>query len=292
VAILTIQILNSLLYASVLFLIAAGLSLIFGVMRIVNLAHGSLYAVGAYVTAWLVGHGIALGVPLGWLFLMLPVGALAVALIGVVIEPLLLRPFYTRAEEYQLLVTFGLLQILEDLMRLLWGGTPLSADTLMDVLPIIHIGGLYYPAYNLLVIAVGVVAAVGLWAAIYHTRFGVLLRATSQDRRMASALGLNVGLVYVVAFGIGCFKAGLGGAIVVPTQAAVLGMGVDALVIAFVVVVIGGLGSLKGALVGAVVVSFVRTAGIQFFPELELAVLYLIAAGVLLVRPTGLFGTA
>ncbi len=287
-AILIVQILNSLLYASVLFLIAAGLSLIFGVMRIVNLAHGSLYAVGAYVTAWLVGSGIALGVPLGWLFLLLPVGALAVALIGIVIEPLLLRPFYTRAEEYQLLVTFGLLQILEDMMRLIWGGTPLSADTLMDALPIIRIGSLYYPAYNLVVIGVGVVAAVVLWAAIYHTRFGVMLRATSQDRRMASALGLNVGMVYVVAFGIGCFMAGLGGAIVVPTQAA----GVDALVIAFVVVVIGGLGSLKGALVGAVVVSFVRTAGIQFFPELELAVLYLIAAGVLLVRPTGLYGTA
>ncbi len=291
-AILTVQILNSLLYASVLFLIAAGLSLIFGVMRIINLAHGSLYAVGAYVTAWLVGQGIALGVPLGWLFLALPAGALAVAAIGVVIEPLLLRPFYTRAEEYQLLVTFGLLQILEDMMHLVWGGTPLSADTLMDALPIIRIGGLYYPAYNLVVIAIGVIAAVVLWAAIYHTRFGVMLRATSQDRRMASALGLNVGLVYVVAFGIGCFMAGLGGAIVVPTQAAVLGMGVDALIIAFVVVVIGGLGSLKGALVGALVVSFVRTAGIQFFPELELAVLYLIAAGVLLVRPTGLFGTA
>src|SRR6202158_1046148 len=211
VAILTIQILNSLFYASVLFLIAAGLSLIFGVMRIVNLAHGSLYAVGAYVTAWLVGRGIALGVPLGWLFLMLPVGALVVALIGIVIEPLLLRPFYTRAEEYQLLVTFGLLQILEDLVRLVWGGTPLSADTLMDVLPIIRIGGLFYPAYNLAVIGVGVVAAVVLWAAIYHTKFGVMLRATSQDRRMASALGLNVGLVYVVAFGIGCFMAGLWG---------------------------------------------------------------------------------
>jgi branched-chain amino acid transport system permease protein len=292
VAILTIQILNSLLYASVLFLIAAGLSLIFGVMRIVNLAHGSLYAVGAYVTAWLVGTGIAHGVPLGWLFLMLPVGALAVALIGIVIEPLLLRPFYARAEEYQLLVTFGLLQILEDLMRLVWGGTPLSADTLMDALPIIKIGGFNYPTYDLLVIGIGIVAAVVLWAAIYHTRFGVMLRATSQDRRMASALGLNVGMVYVVAFGIGCFMAGLGGAIVVPTQAAVLGMGVDALVIAFVVVVIGGLGSLKGALVGAIIVSFVRTAGIQFFPEFELAVLYVIAAGVLLVRPTGLFGTA
>ena len=291
-AILTIQILNSLLYASVLFLIAAGLSLIFGVMRIVNLAHGSLYAVGAYVTAWLVGRGIAMGVPLRWLFLVLPVGALAVALIGIIIEPLLLRPFYRRAEEYQLLVTFGLLLILEDLIRLVWGGTPLSADTLMDALPIMHIGGLFYPAYNVVVIDIGLLAAVVLWAVIYHTRFGVMLRATSQDRRMASALGLNVGLVYVLAFSIGCFMAGLGGAIVVPTQAAVLGMGVDALVVAFVVVVIGGLGSLKGALIGALVVSFVRTAGIQFFPELELAVLYLIAALVLLVRPTGLFGTA
>ena len=291
-AILTIQVLNSLLYASVLFLIAAGLSLIFGVMRIVNLSHGSLYAVGAYVTAWLVGRGIAMGVPLRWLFLVLPVGALAVALIGIIIEPLLLRPFYRRAEEYQLLVTFGLLLILEDLIRLVWGGTPLSADTLMDALPIMHIGGLFYPAYNVVVIGIGLVAAVVLWAVIYHTRFGVMLRATSQDRRMASALGLNVGLVYVLAFSIGCFMAGLGGAIVVPTQAAVLGLGVDALVVAFVVVVIGGLGSLKGALIGALVVSFVRTAGIQFFPELELAVLYLIAALVLLVRPTGLFGTA
>jgi branched-chain amino acid transport system permease protein len=291
-AILTIQILNSLLYASVLFLIAGGLSLIFGVMRIVNLAHGSFYAIGAFVTAWLIGRTAAMGVPLGWLFLLLPVGALAVALIGVVIEPLLLRPFYRRAEEYQLLVTFGLLQILEDLVRLVWGGTPLTADVLIDALPIIQVGGLLYPAYNLVVIGVGIVAAVVLWGVIYHTRFGVMLRATSQDRRMASALGLNVGLVYVSAFAIGCFIAGLGGAIVVPTQAAVLGMGVDALVIAFVVVVIGGLGSLKGALVGALVVAFVRTAGIQFFPELELAVLYLIAAAVLLVRPTGLFGTS
>ncbi len=291
-AILSIQILNSLLYASVLFLIAAGLSLIFGVMRIVNMAHGSFYAFGAYVAAWLVGWGLAAGIAPGWLFLVLPLGAVAVALIGVVIEPLLLRPFYRRAEEYQLLVTFGLLLILEDTVHLLWGGTPLSADTLIDVLPILRIGGLLYPAYNLVVIGVGIVAALVLWWAIYHTRFGVMLRATSQDRRMASALGLNVGFVYVVAFAIGCLMAGLGGAIVVPTQAAVLGMGVDSLVIAFVVVVIGGLGSLKGALVGAIVVAFVRTAGIQFFPELELAVLYLIAAGVLLVRPTGLFGTA
>jgi len=290
--ILTIQILNSLLYASVLFLISAGLSLIFGVMRIVNMAHGTLYAIGAFVTAWLVGRALALGVSLGWLFLLLPVGAVVVALIGFVIEPLLLRPFYRRAEEYQLLVTFGLLLILEDVVRLIWGGTPLSADTLMDALPSMRVGGLVYPGYNFVVIAVGAAAALALWLVIYRTRFGVMLRATSQDRRMAAALGINVSLVYVSAFAIGCFMAGLGGAIVVPTQAAVLGMGIDALILAFVVVVIGGLGSLQGALVGALIVSLVRTAGIQFFPELELAILYLIAAVVLLVKPTGLFGEA
>jgi branched-chain amino acid transport system permease protein len=292
VSILIIQILNSLFYASVLFLIAAGLSLIFGVMRIVNMAHGTLYAVGAYVTAWLMGKAIAIGVPLGWLFLLLPVGAAVVALVGFVIEPLLLRPFYRRAEEYQLLVTFGLLLILEDVIRFLWGGMPITADTLQDVVPIIRIGGLIYPGYNLVVVGIGVLAAIGLWAGIYKTKFGVMLRATSQDRRMASALGINVGLVYVSAFAIGCFMAGLGGAIIVPSQAAVLGMGVDALILAFVVVVIGGLGSLQGALVGALIVSFVRTAGIQFFPEIELAVLYLIAAAVLMIKPTGLYGSA
>lgn len=291
-SILVIQILNSLFYASVLFLIAAGLSLIFGVMRIVNMAHGTLYAVGAYVTAWLMGKAIALGVPLGWLFLLLPVGAAVVALVGFVIEPLLLRPFYRRAEEYQLLVTFGLLLILEDVIRFLWGGMPITADTLQDVVPIMRIGGLIYPGYNLVVIGIGALAAVGLWAGIYRTKFGVMLRATSQDRRMASALGINVGAVFASAFAIGCFMAGLGGAIIVPSQAAVLGMGVDALILAFVVVVIGGLGSLQGALVGALIVSFVRTAGIQFFPEVELAVLYLIAAVVLLIKPTGLFGNA
>jgi branched-chain amino acid transport system permease protein len=292
VEILIIQILNSLFYASVLFLIAAGLSLIFGVMRIVNMAHGALYGIGAFITAWLVGRAVALGIAPGWMFLFIPVGAVAVALLGLVIEPVLLRPFYRRAEEYQLLVTFGLLLILEDAVRFTWGGTPLTADALIDAVPILHFGGVVYPGYNLVVVGIGALSALALWAVIYQTKFGVMLRATSQDRRMASALGLNVGLLYASAFAIGCFMAGLGGAIVVPSQAAVLGMGVNALVLAFVVVVIGGLGSLQGALVGALIVSFVRTAGIQFFPEIELAVLYLIAALVLLIKPTGLFGSA
>ena len=291
-----IQVLNSLFYAAVLFLIAAGLSLIYGVMRIVNLAHGTLYALGAYVTAWLVGgavgHALSGTLGLVGLLLLLPVGALVIAAVGALIEPTLLRPLYRRPEEYHLLITFGLLMILEDLMKLLFGGTPLSAGSIMDIMGSMPIGRFIYPTYNLFVIAIGLLSAVGLWWFIYRTKFGVILRATSQDRRMAAALGLNVGRVYVQAFAIGCFMAGLGGAVVVPAQAAVLGMGVDALILSFVVIVIGGLGSLEGALVGALIVSFVRTAGIQFFPEIELAVLYLIAAAVLMVRPTGLFGRA
>jgi branched-chain amino acid transport system permease protein len=291
-----IQLLNSFFYAAVLFLIAAGLSLIYGVMRIVNLAHGTLYALGAYVSAWVVGgavgHAASGTLGLAGLLLLLPVGAVAIAVVGAVIEPTLLRPLYRRPEEYHLLVTFGLLMILEDAMKFLFGGTPLTAGSIMDHMGSIPIGRLLYPTYNLFVIAIGLIAALGLWWFIYRTKFGVILRATSQDRRMAAALGINVSRVYVQAFAIGCFMAGLGGAVVVPAQAAVLGMGIEALILAFVVVVIGGLGSLEGALVGALIVSLVRTAGIQFFPEIELAVLYLIATAVLLIRPTGLFGRA
>ncbi|MGH8733764.1 MAG: branched-chain amino acid ABC transporter permease, partial [Burkholderiales bacterium] len=163
---------------------------------------------------------------------------------------------------------------------------------LSDALGSVSILGATYPSYNIFVIVIGGVAALGLWAFVYRTRFGVMLRATSQDRRMAEALGINVKRVYVQAFTIGCLMAGLGGAVVMPLSGAVLGMGVDALILAFVVVVIGGLGSLEGALVGALIVGFVRTLGIMYFAEVELAVLYLIAAVVLFVRPAGLFGRA
>jgi branched-chain amino acid transport system permease protein len=289
VDILVVHLFNALLYASVLFLIAGGLSLIYGVMRIVNLAHGNLFALGAFVTASAVGQWFA-GSESAFLYLLLPVGALAAAAIGAILEPTLLRPFYRRPEEYQLLVTFGLLMILEDLMRFVWGPYPISASVLFSKLGSTHVGEFIYPRYNLLVIAIGGLAALFLWAFIYRTKFGVLLRATSQDMRRAAALGVNVNLIYVEAFTIGCFMAGLGGAIIVPSQSAVLGMGVDALILSFIVVVIGGLGSLEGALVGALIVGTIREIGISVFPEIELAVLYLIAASVLLVRPAGLFG--
>ena len=286
-----IHLLNSLLYASVLFLIAGGLSLIYGVMRIVNLAHGNIYAVGAYTTAWAVGRVLG-GAPTVVLYALLPVGAVAAAALGAVLEPTLLRPLYKRAEEYQLLITFGLLLVLEDLIRFVWGPYPLAASALFEAPGSLTIGESIYPTYNLAVIVVGGLAAAALWAFVYKSKFGVILRATSQNMRMASALGVNVNRVYVQAFTLGCFMAGLGGAIVVPQQGAVLGMGVDALILAFVVVVIGGLGSLEGALLGALMVGVVREVGIALFPEIELAVLYLMAAIVLLIRPAGLFGRA
>src|SRR5262244_3384200 len=178
---LLIHILNSLLYASVMFLIAGGLSLIYGVMRIVNLAHGNLYAFGAYATAWAVGRALGGATTANpALYLLIPVGAVAAAALGAVLEPTLLRPLYKRAEEYQLLITFGLLLILEDVMRLLWGPHPLTASELPDAFGSFRLLGAVYPGYNLFVIAVGAVAAVVLWAFIYRTRFGVILRATSQ----------------------------------------------------------------------------------------------------------------
>ncbi|TMI99763.1 MAG: branched-chain amino acid ABC transporter permease [Bacillati bacterium ANGP1] len=291
--VLLAQLLNSLLYAAVLFLIAGGLSLIYGVMRIVNLAHGSLFALGAYVMAWGISRVAgASGAEPAYLIVLLPVAAAAVGATGAVVEPLFLRPLYARAEEYQLLLTFGLLLILEDAMRYIWGATPLTVSPLWASFGSMHVLGATYPRYNVVVILLGLATAILLWAFVFKTRFGVILRATSQNRRMAAALGINVSAVYVQAFALGCLMAGLAGAVIVPIQGAVLGMGVDALILAFVVVVIGGLGSLEGALVGALIVGLVRTIAIQYFPELELAVLYLIAAVVLITRPAGLLGRA
>lgn len=285
---LLVQALNTAVYTAVLFLIAGGLSLVYGVMRVINLAHGNLYMLGAFVMAWAVG-GAAAGVVPPLLLLLIPVAGVVVALVGALIEPTLLRPLYDRAEEYQLLLTFGLLLILEDAIKFVFGPTPLSASTLWSAFGPISVLGSIYPAYNLVVITVGLASAVLLWVFVYRTKFGVMLRATSQNRKMAVSLGINVRSVYVLAFSIGCLMAGVAGAVIVPVQGAVLGMGVDALVLAFVVVVIGGLGSLEGALAGAFVVAVVRTLAITFFPELELAVLYLIAAAVLVTRPAGLF---
>src|SRR5258708_600905 len=259
--ILVIHLFNALLYASVLFLIAGGLSLIYGVMRIVNLAHGNLFALGAFMTASAVGSWFA-GSESAFLYLLLPVGALGAAAVGAILEPTLLRPFYKRPEEYQLLVTFGLLMILEDVMRFVWGPYPLSATILFEKMGSLKVGEFIYPRYNLLVVAIGGMAALFLWAFIYRTKFGVVLRATSQDMRRASALGVNVNLVYIEAFTIGCFMAGLGGALIVSRPSAVLGRGGGAPGLSLLVGGVGGLRSPQGAAGRARVVGVIRPVGI------------------------------
>ncbi len=286
-----VQLANTVFYGSVLFLMAAGLSLIFGVMGILNMAHGGLYAVGAFVAVML-DNWASPHVPPAALFLAIPAAGIAVAAIGAIVEPVFIRPLYNRSEEYPLLITFGLLLIFDDVMLSIWGGLPLSAGQVVEYTGSVRIMDQLYPAYSFVVVGIVALTSLALWAVIFRTRFGTLLRATSQNRKMASALGLSTGKIYTLAFALGCFLAGVAGGVIGLHQTAMLGMGMDALILSFVVVVVGGLGSLKGALAGAFIVSAVRTLGIQFFPELELAALYLIAAGVLLVKPTGLFGEA
>ncbi len=288
-SIIAIYALNSLFYASELFLISAGINLIFGVMRIINLAHGSLFGFGAYMAAWAL-FAFSKGLPAPLIYLIPLAGAAVVGLIGFVVEPTLIRPMYKRAEEYQLLITFGILLILEDAMVLIWGPFPLRVTEAFSQLGSSNILGYLYPNYYILVIGVGFIAAAILWVTIYRTKFGVVLRATSLDREMAEALGVNVKTLYTVAFTIGTALAGLAGAYIVPTTSALPGMGIDVLALAFVVMVLGGLGSLKGAFVGSLIVGVLRTIGISFFPEIELALLWLIAATILVIRPLGLFG--
>ncbi|MEM2333040.1 MAG: branched-chain amino acid ABC transporter permease [Candidatus Caldarchaeum sp.] len=287
-----ISILNGLLYASVLFLVSSGLNLVYGVMRIVNLAHGNFFALGAYTTVWLLqvyGQTLSAG-PIPYIVPPILGGAL-VALIAAAVEPTLLRPIYARLEEFQLILTFGILLILQDVFLLVFGGVPLAARDPYFKLGSIQIGEvLRFPTYNLVVIAVGLLIAFILWFILYRTKFGIILRATSMDREISLSLGINVKTVFTVTFVIGCFIAGLTGGYLAIKDTATLNLGIEILVLSFIVMVVGGLGSLKGAFIGALIVGYLRVLVTMTFPEFELALLWLVAAGILLVRPQGLFG--
>jgi branched-chain amino acid transport system permease protein len=279
------------MYGFTIFLIASGLNLIFGVMNVLNLAHGSLYAFGAYATAFLIGI-MAIGYPFQLMYLIPIVGAIATGIIwGPIFErfirPTLKRPTFV---EDQLLLTFGAMLILEDLIRLIWGGAPLTARQPYEMLGSIDILGYLYPLYNIFVIIIGFATAMVFWLFMYKTKIGIIMRATSENREMAKSLGVNVDSLYIKAFIISLILAGFAGGLIVPMKTAILGMGMDALILAFVVVVIGGLGSLKGAFVGSIIVGIIRSWGVAYFPEIELALLYLIAVVVLMWKPTGLFG--
>jgi branched-subunit amino acid ABC-type transport system permease component len=281
------QFMGGLTTAMYLFLIASGLSLVFGVMRVINFAHGSFYMLGAYLAwqavQWL--HPSPEGFWPAALF-----AACAVALLGAVVERLFFRSLYGREELYQLLFTYALVLILGDVAKFLWGTGQLSVPQPPILAGSLHIFGTTQPAYNLFMMAIGPAIAVAGWLALNHTAVGRLVRAAAYDREMLDALGANVGSIYTGMFVISSFLAGLSGALVTPIQSIVPGMDVLIIVQAFIVVVIGGMGSIWGTFWGSVIYGQVLSFGILIFPGFSLFSVFALMAVILIVRPWGLFG--
>jgi branched-chain amino acid transport system permease protein len=284
--------LSGIFHASILFLVAAGLQVVFGVQRIFNLACGSFYALGAYVGVSAVQVALRVGLPQELFVLALLAGGVAVAAVGPLVERGLLRFVYDRDETFQLLLTFAVVLMLEDVIRLVWGTSPLSTGGLYLLYGQVRLFGAIVPVYNLIVIAAGLLIAVLIGYTLARTRFGRILRATADNREMSEAMGVDMGHVYVRVFTLGTVLGTVGGALVIPATATMTEMGVELIVEAFAVVVIGGLGSMRGAFVGALVVGLLRAVAISTYPELEMLLIYLIVIAVLVLRPRGLFGEA
>ncbi|HOX88843.1 MAG TPA: branched-chain amino acid ABC transporter permease [Burkholderiaceae bacterium] len=294
------QALNGLQFGLMLFLIAAGLTLVFGIMDMINLAHGSLYMVGAYLTA-------AVAAATGSFAVALLAGAAGTALVGMALEVTVLRRLYTRDHLSQVLGTFALLLIANESVRMIWGEqpVPLSAPAALAG-PVELLPGLQYPAYRLLIIGVGLAVALALWWLVTRTRLGMQVRAGAADREMARAMGVNIRSLFTVVFGLGAALAALAGGLLGPLLAVQVGMGENILILAFVVIVIGGIGSIRGALVAALLVGMVDTVGRTAVPlvmgdvlgpaaasvagpALASILIYLLMAVVLFVKPQGLF---
>ena len=270
-----------------LFLVSVGMSLIFRVTRIVNLAHGSLYMVGAYLMVTLVE--VLPDRPWSfWLALLL--APLGVAALGGLIEMGLLRRIYGRDPLMQLILTFGLILVIGTLVLLAWGPDNKSVSRPEALAGSVQIFGQPFPSYYLLVLGLAPAVAMGLWLIFYRTRWGMLIRAATVDREMLGALGVNVAGLYTQVFVFGSWLAGLGGALAAPTVAVALGMDGDVLTTAFVVVVIGGLGSFAGSFISALLVGLLQSFGILIFPAVSIVLLFAIMAIVLIVRPWGLLG--
>jgi branched-chain amino acid transport system permease protein len=288
-----IQLLNAIQYGLLLFLVAGGLTLIFGIMGIINLAHGSFYMLGAYLAWSLSGH-------LGSLWLAIPAGIVLSVLLGLLLEWLLVSRLYARDHLQQVLLTYGLILVFEELRSLLWGDDVHSV-AVPDVFSasIALTDTLSYPVYRLWisVVCVGLAALLGF--VIQRTRLGMMIRAGASNRDMAQSLGINIGLLYRIVFALGVALAALAGMIAAPVSSVFPGMGAQVLIVCFVVVVIGGIGSVKGALAAALLIGLVdtfgkvvelRVGGLRLLPELSGMSIYLLMAGVLLWRPQGLFG--
>ncbi len=283
--------LDGLTYASWLFLVSAGLSFTFGVVRILNVAHGNLYALGAYLGAYLVVTHVPAGTaPVVSYLVLLGAAVFVGATVGPLIERLFLRRVYGREEEVQILLTFSILLILEDAIKLVWGVSPIFADKPYVYLGQVRLGGVSYARYPFLLTGIALATGLLLWLLVTRTRFGKTLLAVITDREISAALGVNVPRVYTLAFSLGTFLAALGGAYSAPMFSVVPGIGAEVIVISFAVVAIGGLGSIGGAALGSLLVGLARAAAVHLVPELDLFAIYLIMTLVLLFRPEGLFG--
>jgi branched-chain amino acid transport system permease protein len=281
---------DGLVYTAYLFIVAIGLTLIFGVMKILNVTHGSFYAFGAYGAATAVGIYANSDLPsaLGFVFMIALAMAIGVVM-GLVLERGILRLVYGRDEVVVVLVTYAVFLILEDVIVLIWGPGSYAAYQPMVAAGNIEIGDLVLSNYDMILVAIAAaLAGIAYWA-LKYTRYGRLLTTVIFDRETAAAFGINVTVVYTVTFVIGAALGALGGAVMAPKISVTLGIGVEVIVLAFAVVAIGGMGSIEGALIGALIVGICRAAAVHLFPQLELFVIYAVMALVLVARPYGLF---
>jgi len=295
IEIIVIQLLSGLSRGMILFIVASGLSLIFGVMRVINFAHGSLYMLGAFLAVtvgeWLAGPSTALRAGLGWNFVAaLLVAPLLVALVGLALETSLFRRIYAKEHLLQLLLTYGLTLLLGDVVRMIWGGAYRTLRPPEFLRGGLQILGRRFPIYNLFLLVIGPLIAVGLWYLLQRTRLGRIIRATVTHPETLSALGVNVRRVSTSVFALGCWLAGLGGVLYAGQATVGLGMDMGMIIDAFAVVVIGGLGSFVGALLGSVLVGVVLAFGILLAPRTALLLPFVVMAVVLIARPWGLLG--
>ncbi len=288
-----IVVVDGIIYSAWLFVAALGLTLIYGVMKIVNLTHGSFYALGAYAAASFTGTWLAHGYPPMLSYVVLLASAIIVSLVfAPLIERGILRFMYAKDEVVIMLITYALFLILEDTIKLIWGVDPYFIAEPYGLLGSFDVGEITYPTYNLILVGIAIVAGVGVTLLLRGTRIGKLLRTVIHDPELSRAMGINVDRFYLVTFTFGSMLAAVGGAFTAPTISVVPGLGIEIIVLSFAVVVIGGLGSLPGAALGAVIVGLVRSAAVHYAPMLELFVIFFVMAMVLAFRPRGLFSLA
>ena len=277
-------------YASWLFIVALGLTLVFGVLKILNIAHGSFYALGAYVTATLVSLAASWALPPA---MSLVAMLLAAVLVAVLVAPLtergLLRFFYGRDEVLLVLVTYAMFLMMEDITKLIWGANPFYVSEPYGMFGNIDIGSQTYVGYDFMLVALAVVVGLGVWWGLNRTRFGKIVTAVIHSAEVASSMGIQVSRVYMVAFAVGIFLAALGGAFTAPMLSVQPGLSVGVIIISFAVVIIGGLGSIEGAAIGALIVGLARALAVHVWPVAELFSVYVVMALVLMYRPQGLF---